>query len=349
MNEELMKINLELRSLSEKIKDGSIKADEAKTQLDALKAQKREIEQKIALANAPKEERTSSVADIQKAMIEKRAITLNGTGAIIQIKDIHKELTQKREILNNVKYFYGPNAQTNIPILSPSIARPGSFGEGATNVPSDTQAALGVKMITPHAYVSVLPITAEVLTLGSVNFESEITGIFTEAFADGFADQVISGDGLGMNFDGLFNGLVNTIKCNAVGNPKVKDLVELALHMKDFTDDSIIVMNPFIYSGILLDNSTGFSEIGIYKEELIRNKTIEGVKVLLTGKAPSDTTSGSVVAVAYRPSDYGFGLASEISIEPIKKVGDTNTYFQAIMFANGTKILNKNFYGLEAK
>ena len=347
MNEELMKINIELRSLSEKIKDGSIKANEAEAKLNELRTQKKEIELKIAQANVPTEERTTAVADIQKALIEKRAITLNGTGAINQIKELSKELARKKEILNLIKYFYGPNASTNIPILSPSIARPGKYAEGTTNVPKDTQANLYSKSITPYAYVSVLPISAEALTLGTVNLESELPGIFAEAFADGFVSQVLTGDGTGMNFDGLFNGLTNTLECSTAGAPKIRDLVNLALTMRDYTDEALIVMNPTIYSHIMADATTGVAEL--YKEELIRSKTIEGVKVILTGYAPNVITAGSIVAVAFRPSDYGFGLASEINIEPIKQVGDTNTYFQAVMFANGTKILNKNFCGLETK
>jgi hypothetical protein len=53
------------------------------------------------------------------------------------------------------------------------------------------------------------------------------------------------------------------------------------------------------------------------------------------------------VAAACRLDDYGLGMASEIAIEPIKKVGDTNTYFQASIFANGIPIVDKNFYGLK--
>jgi hypothetical protein len=40
-------------------------------------------------------------------------------------------------------------------------------------------------------------------------------------------------------------------------------------------------------------------------------------------------------------------MASEIQIVPILKVGDTNTYFQASVFANGSAILDKEFFGLE--
>ena len=344
MEQELLNINIELRSLGENVKNGSIKSEEAKGKLELLKSQKREIEQKIAQANMPAENRNVTIEDIRKAMVEKRAITLNGTGAINQIRELQKELSRKKEILNLVRYFYGANASTNIPVWSPSLATPATAAEGATNIAVDNQAVLSNKSITPHAFVSILPVSAEALTLGSVNLESEFNEIFGEAFADGFAQQVVQGSGTGLNFQGLFTGITQDVLCEDTGAPKMKDLVELALKVKDFTDDAIIVMNSSIYSLIQADDTVGVAQL--YKEELIRTKTIEGVKVLLTGYAPSAITAGSIVAVAGRMRDYAFGLASEIQIEPIKKVGDTNTYFQAIVFGNGRKILDKNFFGL---
>ena len=347
MNEELLNVNIQLRSLSEKVADGSLKAEDAKAQLDALKVQKREIEQKIAQANAPidKEERSMTLADVSKAMMEKRSITLNGTGAINQITELAKELSRKKEILGLVRYFYGPNASTNIPVLSPSLATPGAFAEGASGIAVDTQAALGNRSVTPHAFVSILPVSAEALTLGSVNFETELPAIFAESFADGFAQQVVQGNGTGLNFQGLFTGVTETVNCAVTGVPRVNDLVRLALQVRDFTDDAIIVMHPTVYAGILADATTGVAEL--YKDELIRNKTIEGVRVLLTGYAPSSIVAGSTVAVAGRMRDYAFGLASEIMIEPIKQVGNTNTFFQATVFGNGRKILDTNFFGLQ--
>jgi len=344
MNNELINVDIQLRSLSDKVKNGEIKADEAQKELDSLKLQKREISQKIAQANMPSEERTTSLADIKQAMIEKRGITLNGTGAINQVKELQKELSRKKEILNLVRYFYGSNASTNIPVLSAGLATPAQAGEGTANIDVDNQATLGSKSITPHAFVSILPVSAEALTLGSVNLEAELPLIFAEAFSDGFAKQVIQGDGKGMNFTGLFTNKPVEVKCATTGVPVMADLVNLALTMRDYTDDAVIVMNPTVYSHILADATKGVAQL--YKEELIRTKTIEGVKVLLTGYAPSETVAGSTVAVAGRMSDYGVGLASEITIEPIKKVGDTNTYFQAIVFANGTPINHKNFYRL---
>jgi len=344
-------VNIELRSLGDKVGDGSIKADEAKAKLDELRAQKREIEQRMAQAAAPIEKsgRSASVEEVRSAMVEKRAITLNGTGAISQIAQLAKELARKKRILDMVRYFYGQNASTNIPVLSPSLAVPGAYAEGATNILPDDQARISAKTITPHAFVSILPVSAEALTLGSVNLESELPAIFAEAFADGFAQQVVQGDGTGLNFNGLFNNIAadNRIQCATAGTPRVADFVNLALTLRDFTDDAIIVTHPTVYAGVLADSTAGVAEL--YKEELIRNKTIEGVSVLLTGYAPSSIAAGATVAVAGRMRDYGFGLASEISIKPINRVGDTNTYFQATVFGNGTKIVDKNFYGLAAR
>jgi HK97 family phage major capsid protein len=183
--------------------------------------------------------------------------------------------------------------------------------------------------------------------MGIVNIESELTEIFADAFADAFCKQILVGDGTGLNFNGLFNGITNTIECGTAGTPKMADLVKLAMTLRDYADDAVIVTHPTIYSAFLADATNGVAEL--YKEELIRNKTIEGVKVFLTGYAPSAIVAGSTIAVAGKLSDYGVGLAGEITIEPIKKVGDTNTYFQATMFANGTKIVDKNFYSLIAK
>jgi HK97 family phage major capsid protein len=221
--------------------------------------------------------------------------------------------------------------------------------EGSTSVSVDTTAVLGNKSITPHAFVSILPVSLEALTMGTVNFDSELPAIFADAFAQAFHTGILTGSGLGLNFTGLFGSILsaNTITCADTGYPKVADLVTLALRIQDLTDNGVIVLGPTTYANILADATAGVSKI--YKEELIRNKTVENVQVILTSAAPSTTTSGDIVAVAGRLDDYGLGIASEISIEPIKKVGDTNTYFQASVFANGIPIVSKNFYALAAK
>jgi HK97 family phage major capsid protein len=344
--EKKMEIDLQLRSLQEDITGGKITADDAKKKFEELRSQKAEIEKAIALETAPVETRSVTTADIQKSLIEKRAITLNGTGAINQIRELVKELQAKTPILEKVRYFYGPNAATNIPVLSPGLATPAAAAEGATSIPVDTTATMVSKSITPHAYVSILPVSLEALSMGTVNLDSELPAIFADAFAQGFHRGILTGDGTGLNFKGLFTAIptANKIACGAAGNPLMADLVALAMTVQDLTDNGVIIMAPSVYAGIMADPTTGVAEL--YKEELIRNKRIENVQVILTSAAPSSLTAGSTVAVAGRLDDYGLGMASEINIEPIKKPGDTNTYYQSSVFANGIPIIEKNFYGL---
>jgi HK97 family phage major capsid protein len=350
LKEEKTKIEIELRSLSDSIKAGSIKAADAKKKLEELRAKKDEINKKIALADKPKEpEERTLTAELYKAMREKRAITLNGTGVISQIRELAKELQAKTLILGRVRYFYGPNASTNIPILSPTIATPGNYAEGASSISADTQAQLISETITPYAYISLLPVSAEALLLGSVNIEAELSGIFADAFAQCFHNGILTGDGTGRNFKGIFPSIItaNKIVCAATGDPKIADLVNLALTVQDLTDDAVIILNQGIYAKLMADATTGVADM--YKEGLIRDKKIEGTSVILTSAAPSSVTAGNVVAVAGRLSEYAFAMASEITIKPKEKPGDTNTYFEATIFANGKPILAKNWYGLVTK
>jgi len=286
--------------------------------------------------------------ELVTAMKEKRAITLNGTGAVSQISEIAKELTQKTPVLKGVRYFYGSNAMTNIPVLSPTIATPANYAEGATAIGNDTQAVLSAKVLTPYAYVSILPVSAEALQLSEANIEGELNSIFADAFAKAMHTGVVVGNGSGRNMTGAFVGVpqANVLTDATTGMPKIADLVKLALQIQDYTDEGVIIMSPVIYAGIMQDTTTTSADV--YKETLVRDKSIEGVKILVTGAAPSATASGSIVAVAGRLQDYGVAIAAELAIDPIKKVGDTNTYFQATMFFNGAPIVPANWYGLAA-
>jgi HK97 family phage major capsid protein len=346
MEKELVENKIELRKLHEEVSAGKIKADAAKKKLEELRAKKAEIEKRIAQKNTPraKTETTASFADIKKAMVEKRAITLNGTGAINQIGELVKELQKKTPLLQRVRYFYGPNAATVIPIFSPTIATPASYAEGTTNVPADTQAALGSKTLTPHAFVSLLPVSAETLALGSVNFEAELPVIFADAFAQGFHKAIATGTGTGLDFKGIFTAVASGSPAGAA--PGIKALRDLALNLQDYTDAGVILLHPGVYSAIMAD-AVGDAEVDLYKETLIRDRRIEGVEILITSACPDSTAPGAVYAVGGRLENYGLAMASEIQIEPIKKVGDTYTYFQASVFANGSPILDKEFFGLK--
>lgn len=335
----------ELRSMQEQLKNDR----------DAFAAEQRAFEQeKASIIETASQKRENlvgaQVRDIISAMKEKRAITLNGTGAVEVVNELFKVFKKKTEILSGLRYFRGPNSSTVIPVLNPRPARPARQAEGATSVSSDSTAALGATTLLPETYVSVLPVSFETLKYIPVDFENELLEVFADAFADAMANQIVNGRGKTTyyEFGGLFTSVPsdNKIACAATGAPTIADLVNLALTMQDkVMSDPCIVISPTLYAGITAATVQGYD---VYKNELIMNRTIEGVKVLVSGYAPSTTTANSIVAVGFDRADYAVGVGAELVIEPLKKPGDTNTYFQCVMGMDGKPVCADNVYGLKA-
>lgn len=317
-----------------------------------LETEKRDFEAKMASYNAPintrEVERAEAWRDVANAMREKRAVTLGGTGRVNLIPEIVRIAQEKTPLLDKVRVFTGRDSQTNIPVWNPTIATPANYAEGATNVTKDTQGKLGIKSLAPYAYVSILPVSDATILMGGSNFEAELPTIFAEAFAKSMHKGIVTGTGADREMTGLFLGTdMTSHTCKAAGSPAMVDLVNFALDLQEFYNDAVIIMNPAIYSAI---TSTATDDITrVYKEELIRNKSIEGVKVILTSYAPSATATGSVVAVGGPLNQYALAVAQEMTIEPYKQVGDLNTYYQAVAYYNGAPILPANFHKLLAK
>ena len=301
-------------------------------------------------SNGRSEVLNNEVREITKAMMEKRAITLSGAGAVEVVNELFKVFRNKTGIVEGVRYFQGANALTKIPVLSPRPARPARAAEGATSISSDSTAALGHTDLEPETYVSVLPVSFEALKYSSVNLESELFEVFAEAFVDAMAYQMVNGRGKTTyyEFGGLFTSVPsdNKISCAASGAPTIADLVTLALTMQNkVMANPTIVISPTLYAGITSASVSGYD---VYKNELILNRTIEGVKVEVCGYAPSTTTANSIVAVGFDKADYAIGIAADLTIKPLEKVGDTNVYYQCVMGMDGKPIVANNLYALKA-
>jgi len=304
------------------------------------------LEQTISEVPMKKEERKNmEFSEIRNAMLEKRAITVNGTGAYGVVSQIVKQLEMKYSLTQKYKYFYGANANTNIPLWTPGLAVPAGQNEGATSVSADATAVLSAKTLTPKAYISVLPVSAESLTLSGANLEAELPNLFADAFARALMGGSITGLGTGNEMQGMFidAALTNNVACASAGTPKLSDLVKLALTVQDYADDAYIVIHPTLVAAML--GETTAESAGI-KQEIVSSRSILGIPLVISGYAPSTTTAASVVAVAMPMSNYGVAVASEMMIDPIKVKGDSNTYFQATMFMNGGTIVAKNGWQL---
>lgn len=337
-------VELEMRSLSEKVRAGTITAEAGKKELDALRAKKAELIQAEALAAAPIEKRSvaTSFADVRDALLEKRAVAINGTGAINQVSEIVKLIQQKTPLLQAVKYFYGANASTSIPLLSPGLAVPVAQSEAYSGGSVDSTAVLSAVSIVPVAYNSVLPVSYDAIRLSAANLESQLPSLFADVYANAMHKVIV---------DSLFHtasvASANKTECAASGLPTVMDLAILAMNCQDYMDDAVIVVAPATYRAVLASATDTVGKL--YTEELIRSRTIEGVKVIVTGFAPTSTSSGVMTAVAGNLSNWGMAVASELSIQPKSKVGDNSVYYDSFMYFAGKSIQPANFFALKAK
>lgn len=313
-----------------------------------------------------KETRNQAWQEIANAMIEKRALsidatlghdTANGIGAINQIADLWDLIKQREPLLDAISYFNGPNFETQIPVLEARPAVPTDYAETASKSGAvDSKTKIAVKKINPKTYFSVLPITYEAARQSFVGLEARIPGLLAESFRTAMCNLL---------FDVLFDD--DNVWAGAVGDDEpshviefdgtngiisIADLEKLALAVLD-TDiaNPVIVMNPDVYAKIA---STDGDVYDFLKEELVRNKTVEGVKVILTGKAPkaykadgtSNLSAGDIAVWAGDLKNFAMGVADQITIEPIKQLGDSNTYYQAIAAFDGIVVQPKNVFGL---
>ena len=249
----------------------SFKESTAK-EIEAIKAEKRALEQSVAEIGQRGLSGTSHFRSLIADMAQKRAITVNGTDAINQVAEILKDIKQKTPLLNAAKYFYGPNGKTVISVLTPMDA-PASALEGHTSGSDDSGAGLSELEIIPSAYVKTLKVSWEALNLSYANLEAELPGIFADEYAQLMYKFMI---------DALFASggvaTANKTECAAIGLPKIMDLVGVAVKARDYSDNLVAVLAPATYTNLLGDATAGVAQL--YKEELIRNKSIEGVNVV---------------------------------------------------------------------
>ena len=278
---------------------------------------------------------------------EQRGVTLNGSGAVAQIQELFKEQDNKDSILEKVRYYYGANAMTDIPVIT-SLEEPGDYAEGATNVATDLTTNLYVTSLKSKAYSTVLPVTAEMLNLSFVNTKDELQEIFRKAFFKVIHKGIISGAGTNNKMKGLFtSAAAHTAGITRISGSNITlgELASFALSVAQKDDEYTIIMNLATYQKILADTTSG-EDVKLYKECLIRDKSIEGVSIILDPYAPSTNVAGCILAVAAPLSRYAVGIAGELMIEPIKEKGDTNTYFQATMFFSGKQVTDNDVFSL---
>lgn len=310
---------------------------------DEIVVLKKQLAECDAPKDEPKQER-SVFGKIADAMMQKRSVTVNGTGVVKTIKEIYKKVQDDNSILADVSYFFGRDSQTRIPAWVANATAAFVAEGGSATTQTGTLAATN---IDPAQVLASIPVSQQTLDLSGADLEADLPEIFANAFGDLMATGMCTGDGTTNKMIGIFADTTATVNTTAATAFKISDLVKLATDVKGKKiSDPTIWMSSFVYSKFVADSTTG-EDVNIYKEDLIRNKTIEGVKVVITPYAPTAIAAGSIIAVAGSPKNYAIGVAGEISIKAKETAGSTLVTFDAFNYFNGKPIISSDFIQLK--
>ena len=369
--EEIGQAAIDMRSLYNRVNDTTRRVDigKARDELDELAKRSAGLRRELAELRLPQTRASAAPLVTRDALLsaarERRAIEIgSGTpsvGAVNQVRQLVRELAESDDLLNLASYYYGPNAATNIPVLT-AMDEPEGYAEGTAAVNEDAGTSIYITEIQPYAYSIVLPVTAEMIQMGAVDIEAELPSIFAKAFSTKMHKGMLTGDD--SENAKLMRGIFHSADLHATANSSearvsgatsgsitVTELAELALKVASKDASYRIVMNPSVYQGILSSSSNDSEDIKVYKEGLIRDKSIEGVPIILDSYAPAKDLAGGTLAIAVAAplSRYAIGVAGELVIEPIRAPRDTKTYFQAIMFFSGRQVTDTDVYSVVSK
>jgi HK97 family phage major capsid protein len=334
----------EARSLLPRMKELRASLD-AERDLMAVEASLRNIP-----APPASTDRSGAWGEIRRAMVEKRAISANGTG-VNTVSDVVKALVDGGKLRSKVSVFSAPNAKSIVPCFVPGLALPTGQAPGATGVAADAIAVLGAKELALKSWMSILGVAMDALI--STEIEQQLPQIFADAFAGAVDKGIIAGTGAGNDMLGVFVAsasgvpVASDINCAAAGAPKWADLLGLAGQIIGLGGNlarAAIVLNPTFVSNLLAEATTSAEGL---KMELLTRGTIRSIPVVESSYAPSATVAGSYVAVGGYFDHYGLAIARELTIDPIKVVGSDSTTFQAFAYMQGAPLVGASFRRLK--
>ncbi len=306
----------------------------ANDKLAELRSAKKELEAEKALANAPiLESRGADKAKfytaIQKSMKENRSVQLNSTGTVNVASELVFALEDKDDLLNKFSIHTGASASNVIPVWNNSVGEFAAVAEDGTfTSEGDGLASVDVQ---PRAFAKSIKVSDETLKLSAVDFESALNKILTDSVRRTILKGIF--EGVTDRFTAITDGATE-VTATAL-NPTA--IQTLALKILSKTDNGTIVINPMTYASIV---DAGTKKDEILLKQLIENKNVEGVPVILSAYVPEGTVVGGDLG------NYGIGVANQLEITPKTTVGSLAHTYDASVYVAGKPIVAGDFYKL---
>lgn len=307
----------------------------ANEKLAEIRSAKKEMEAQKALSAVPMKETRSAekqkfFADIQKAMKEKRTVSLGSTGNVNVASELVFALENKDDLLNKFSLHTGASSSNVIPVWNKSIGEFEAVAEDGTFTSSGD--GLASVDIQPRAFAKSIKVSDETLKLSAVDFEAALTKILSESVRRTILKGIF--EGVSNRFDSI-SAKATEITATAL-NPSA--LQKFALTIASKTDRATICMNPSDYSSIV-DGSTKKDEILV--KQIIEGRNIEGVPLVLSAFVPVGSIVGGDLG------NYGIGIANQLEITPKSTVGSLAHTYDASIYVAGKPIIETDFFKLK--
>ncbi len=293
--------------------------------------------QNEALSTKPTTEKRSATvwADVQKAMKEGRAITVNGTEDVSVSHNLVFALQENTDLLKEFSLSAGGAASQIIPVWNNRLDEFEAVEEGGTFKTND--GAMTTVNLMAKAFANSIKVTDETLKLSAVNFEAQINKIITDALARTILKQIFNGSGANGEFKAITDGATEVKLAKLDAASLQKAVLTYALTK---SDKYRLFMNPSVYSDIL--DGTGNKDKIL--QEQISKREIEGVKIILAPQVPADA-----YGILADPANYGIGVADELKIVEKPIANSLVHQYDCSVYLCGSPIVAKDNIVLKAE
>lgn len=313
--------------------------------LDAIIEEERTLKRDLAELDAPAPGKGASDCSELRGIVEKSLETRGGrvslaeSGTVNTVDKMFSEALPGVEYLQFCKLFRGTDAQSKIPVWA---ALPeGAFVEEGGSL-AESSGENGLVSLEPLQAMLSTNITQTALKYSSaMNNGAEIAEAFKKVVTQMMAKYMIIGQGAE---HGEPLGVWEAEGTEIEGAENLLGLAGFAQEIAGLGFEyPAILINPAEYTKIL--GTAGSNNVAkVYCEQLITEKVIEGVPVIVTAHAPKNIAAGDVAAVGLDLQNYAIAYAPTIDVIAKQVPRSSLVTVDGFAFFTSAPIVQKDIY-----
>lgn len=285
--------------------------------LDAIVEEERTLKRDLAELDAPAPSAGKGLCDcaelrsLAEKSLETRGgrVSLESSGTVNTVDEMFSEALPGVEYLEYCQLFRGTDSQSKIPVWE--VLPEGHFVEEGGSLEEST-GENATKILDPLQAMLSTTITMTALKYASGMKEGQaIKEAFEKVIKRMAAKYMLIGQGAE---HGEPLGLWNVAGTEHTGAENILGLAGFAQSIAGLGFEyPAIILNPSEYTKIV--GSAGSNNVAkVYAEQLITEKVLEGIPVIVSAYAPAEISAGDIAAVGLDLRNYAIAYAPTVDI-----------------------------------